>query len=551
MLLPPLRMWCACTQDAGSVDSLTPPSLNAAQLRLCSSKAGLALLAARLNIKDAPAPLVAGAADLWILGYPLLQMSTAQGVTGIVLNSINRLFKQQRLTTPQTQLIQSSSPNSLYTTAWLDLTQGPMRITVPAAGNRFYTLQLLDMVCGSWQHTQSLPITCNLHSWCNACVFLACQASPASVNLQQTTSTTPPARSCSRAACCTQYTNSLGNIGSATTGNGAGSYVVLPPGGNSSGVNADGTFNTTTSAVWLVGRTFVNGSDDLQAALALQSGYQLETVAGGRPGRGASLLFNNGVTLALLGAAGWKPQSVKKPEIAYAAMLNMINAYPPSINGTIPSGFAALSFFAAISKVLTPSGLLPEGVTIPDILTGGWKVGQACISSFVQLGKTGRNVGNGWTLLVGGGDYGTNYLLRAAVSLAGLGANTASVEAYLTLKADTQGNLLTGAGNNTYKLTFSGATLPPDLYPGSLVAYNAANFMMPVVAGAPRWSIVLPTSGSVTVYVSASPPGPPGSVEYANWLPVQPQQFYFILRLNDASNNDIASYSPPGAVLLS
>jgi hypothetical protein len=201
--------------------------------------------------------------------------------------------------------------------------------------------------------------------------------------------------------------------------------------------------------------------------------------------------------------------------------------------------------------VLTPSGLLPEGVTIPDILTGGWKVGQACISSFVQLGKTGQNVGNGWTLLVGGGDYGTNYLLRAAVSLAGLGANTASVEAYLTLKADTQGNLLTGAGNNTYKLTFSGATLPPDLYPGSLVAYNAANFMMPVVAGAPRWSIVLPTSGSVTVYVSASPPGPPGSVEYANWLPVQPQQFYFILRLNDASNNDIASYSPPGAVLLS
>ena len=45
----------------------------------------------------------------------------------------------------------------------------------------------------------------------------------------------------------------------------------------------------------------------------------------------------DGLSLPLLAAAGWQPESVAKPEIAFAGLLNMVYSYPPPANGTAPT----------------------------------------------------------------------------------------------------------------------------------------------------------------------------------------------------------------------
>jgi hypothetical protein len=56
------------------------------------------------------------------------------------------VFRHQReLATPEFALFKTPNVDTLYSNAWLDLTHGPARLKIPAMGERYYTLQFLDM----------------------------------------------------------------------------------------------------------------------------------------------------------------------------------------------------------------------------------------------------------------------------------------------------------------------------------------------------------------------------------------------------------------------
>ncbi|QNE37842.1 DUF1254 domain-containing protein [Leifsonia shinshuensis] len=118
------------------------------------------------------------------------------------------------------------APNfdTLYSSAWLDLSDGPIVLDVPDSGGRYYLLPLLDM-----------------------------------------------------------WTNAFAVPGKRTTGTAAGRFLIAPPGWD--GEVPDGTtrIDAPTAHVWLIGRVQTNGPSDYAAVREFQDGLRLSGPEGEQP----------------------------------------------------------------------------------------------------------------------------------------------------------------------------------------------------------------------------------------------------------------------------
>ncbi|MEV6069945.1 DUF1254 domain-containing protein [Nocardia sp. NPDC052001] len=93
---------------------------------------------------------VAIATDAYIFGYPLVLMHATADIGG----PVNRFRHAQGLPTSADRLLVRTNLDTLYSTAWLDLSDSPMVLQVPAVERgRFWLMQLLD----AWSNTVHDP----------------------------------------------------------------------------------------------------------------------------------------------------------------------------------------------------------------------------------------------------------------------------------------------------------------------------------------------------------------------------------------------------------
>ena len=116
----------------------------------------------------------------------------------------NLITSIDALSTPANRTTVSPNVDTAYSVGWIDLTSGPVVISVPDTAGRFYTIQLMDA-----------------------------------------------------------HSNSFSYIGSGSTGTRAGDFALLPPGWSGSLPAGVTPVQSPTNTVWLLGRTLVDGPADL------------------------------------------------------------------------------------------------------------------------------------------------------------------------------------------------------------------------------------------------------------------------------------------------
>jgi len=187
---------------------LTLTALLAVQARAASS------------VSDEEAHAIAVEAYLYF--YPLItmeitrkQLTNAEGPKGIQA-PMNSFANIPAYPTADMRAVVRPNFDTLYSSAWLDLTKEPVIVSVPDTGGRYYLLPMLDM-----------------------------------------------------------WTDVFASPGWRTTGTQAGNFLVTPPGWTGT-VPADCTrIAAPTVYVWIIGRTKTDGPPDYAAVNKLQAGLKI------------------------------------------------------------------------------------------------------------------------------------------------------------------------------------------------------------------------------------------------------------------------------------
>ena len=160
--------------------------------------------------------------------------------------------------------------DTLYSIAWLDLTQDAQIVSAPDTGGRFYLLPMLDM----WSDVFASP-------------------------------------------------------GWRTTGTRAGSFLVTPPGWNGSVPEGCTRIAAPTPYVWIIGRTRTDGPADYAAVHAIQAGYTVTSLSGrGKPPPSAAVKIDPQVDMK----TPPKTQADTMPGASYFAYAaELMKLHPPHL----------------------------------------------------------------------------------------------------------------------------------------------------------------------------------------------------------------------------
>lgn len=329
--------------------------------------------------------------------------------------------------------------------------------------------------------------------------------------------------------------DNFGYVGRRTTGSAAGHFLIAGPGWD--GAVPDGVVATEPSPTpWILclGRTLVDGPDDVPNVRALQSQYGLTPLS--LWGSADASVPERRDVLEPIGAATdplgpWKTLN---------AMLD--ENPPPAHHAVLLRQFAGIGIGAGLDVDAQPDAVkqglvraLGTGVKLlpAQFLSGEW-----------------ATLVNGWRYPPPSeGRAGDDFLLRAAdQSLAGIVANDPAEAVYLVNMEDDAGNKL--SSDARYELKFSGSELPPVDAFWSLTMYKADMNLVPNPAN--RYSIGDRTpgiktdaDGGITIYIQHESPG---DDQESNWLPCPGSGTWFvILRMYQPHASVVnASWKCPG-----
>ncbi len=396
----------------------------------------------------------------------------------------NEVHSTARVYTPEDKAVQTPNSDTPYSALGADLRTEPLVLTVPPIEqNRYYSLQFVDL-----------------------------------------------------------YTYNMAYVGSRTTGNGGGKYLLAGPnwkGDKPEGINE--VIRSDTDLALVLYRTQLLGPSDIDQVKKIQAGYTAQPLSA----------------------------YLKQPAPPPAPAIDFVPPLTRDQEKTSPQFFEILNFALQFAPVLpdekdlrarfTTIGIGPGENFQADKLTpemraafvGGmadaWAELDKLKKDKVDTGEIGSAQFFGTAA-----DLKGNYLYRMAGAAFGIYGNTAAEALYPGIGQDSTGAPLTGANN--YVVKFPSGQLPPVNAFWSLTMYELPQSLLvdnPIkryLINSPMLSSLVPDpDGGYTIYVQNQSPG---IDREANWLPSPQGPFQMVLRLYwpkpDALNG---TWKPPQAVI--
>jgi hypothetical protein len=414
------------------------------------------------------AEISAIAEDAFVYGYPLVLMDvTEEQMTSAPAGSfgapVNHFRHAERLPSPEDRIVVRPNTDTLYSSAWLDLSRGPVILRVPDTHGRYYVMEMMD----AWTNVFAAP-------------------------------------------------------GTRTTGAEARAFAVVGPGWSGTLPGEVVPLRAPTNTVWILGRTQIQGPDDLPAVQAIQQQYTLTPLEGS--GRREA------------NAARHAPQHQASPPAAP----------PPAVVDEM-RGLAFLRTLAALMRDnpapardapilarLDEIGFSPGHPFLPGPEVAG-ALDQAKRRAEQRIIAAAQHIGtseNGWRVVLHDiGSYGTSYDVRAAVARIGLGANLPEDAVYPTAFVDGMGRPLTG--DRKYVIHFAPGQLPPVNAFWSLTLYDSSGYFATNPIGRhairDRDALQYNADGSLDLVIQSESPG---TARESNWLPAPAgERFNLTLRL--------------------
>jgi len=194
-----------------------------------------------------------------------------------------------------------------------------------------------------------------------------------------------------------------------------------------------------------------------------------------------------------------------------------------------------------------------------DVVKAARGFDQDLIQPLFEFRNVGLQLRGNWTTISNGGEFGSDYLTRAAVAKSNPFVNRSNEASYYYLDLDAEGSVL--SGEHRYELTFARGSLPPARGFWSLTVYDERHVLPRdlngrITCGSRDQSLAFNTDGSLTIIVDRSAAekgagvtGPKQSC--SNILSAPAGKFSLYLRVYEpyepaeASHN--GGWSPPAA----
>ena len=440
------------------------------------------------------------ASEAFVFGYPAVMGYKTMYSYMVDTNSpeykgeFNEMGCEARLFTPDDTAIVTPNADTPYCMSWWNLRAEPLVLTVPAMEpDRYYSFQLIDL-----------------------------------------------------------YTHNFAYVGTLTTGNGAGTFLLTGPGWEGEvPVEFDGIIHSETDLIFNITRTQMFGADDLARVEAIMDDYSIQPLS-------AFLGTEAPAEPAMPNFPVWI-EGAQFDQRIFAYLDFMMDLMGEPLDGD-------KEMWARLARIGVGPGVdfdfesLPEEIqaALADGARDGFEqIGQFALEVTRDPTASGKAFGTREFLQQSAAEnfgHETPYLVRATAAHVGLYGNSATEAIYPTYMADAQGNGF-NASTRDYTLTFAADQMPPVKAFWSLTMYDGATQLF-VRNSLERYLLnstmldefVYEEDGSLVLHISTTSPG--AGLEN-NWLPAPDGPFYMVLRLygpEDAALEGL--WTPPELVTI-
>jgi len=447
---------------------------NTGRTAIANLAIAISLLAPEMSAQAAstvpPAEIRAIAKEAYVYGFPMVDNYRVQYAYFVnqadpdYKAPYNQLFNIPRVFTPEDKAIQTPNSDTPYSWIGLDLRTEPIVFTVPPIEkDRYWSLQLIDL-----------------------------------------------------------YTHNFDYLGSRTTGNDGGSFMIAGPGWQ--GDKPQGITKVIRSETDIASaqfRTQLFNPDDLDNVKRIQAQYIVKPLSAflGEPAPKAAPAIDFMKPLA---------PAAQKSSLEFFNVLNFTLQFAP----THPSEIDLMARFAKIG--IGPGKTLDIGTMSPEAKTA---MEEGIADAWAEFEGVKNEVNSG--KVVSGDLFGTreflknNYPYRMAAAVLGIYGNSKEEAMYPAYYVDSAGKPLDGA--NRYTLRFAPGELPPvnsfwslTMYdqPASLLVANPLNRYLLNSPMLPQFNY--DADGGLTLLIQNESPG---KDKEANWLPAPKGPFSLIMRL--------------------